>query len=992
MLKTKTLRKFINEYLDEIGNEFSPKLLFELYTETGKVRQSNFMGTIQGLFKKTTAAIPSTIGINEANLNYSLDLIVPTPKGTNEQVLMVTEILDKLSAKINGSFYELDNGRAKIVSNGGISQGFVQNGSGVGEYLTLSVSFEVLWTPNVELNTDSIKENEVKIKLIKRTPYYNRTIDFNEKDEVVFEFNSSIIGWYHDEVNAKLKIKLPSVFNAQYNYIEVKEFNNNITRWFIIKKEFDEPNIWTHTLKRDLIREYWKEISTADCMIERGYLESSNPLYYKSENINGNLTLGKRSKLLDSNLILAYVKTFNIQNNQGAAIPEGIWKVQAGIPGYSGATIVSEEIPQSIRFYDKLSDGRYNAYLKMQCYSGQIVLIGGVSYYTGFIDSNGNGKASTETSYAFTDNGKPCFTTLTGYNPTESAAQKVKNSVPGYVQYVNYKQGLGIQDIPLWIKNTGGFGTANIDNFPTNFECVINKGTADNPQYYKLVFTDKILDCEYSCHPSNEFISYTGQDWKTTSTSSSGSRFDDEVQGKFSYHEYKIEQFFLSNTKPDAEHACHTSFPATATQTTSGAYSYNIYAFKVYDNGIGINENYQPQSDSGQMIVSALMGTGLGVGLDSNGEENSIEIPSLAGQVIDIQMCPFNETSIINRIEEVIDIYAGSSSNIKVGEYYLLNSQDIEYFVNYDLLDWKKHGNEKSRVNLSQMRLVCPNNSSMSTLNPDIMSNGNSMQFRINGTLYPYKPVYKVTPIATKNLIYSSQDARDNMLVLGGDFSATQVSNGWSDYLIGNKNVEEAQQASIANQTMNQQLQFDYQSKSIATQGSMQMNSAMLGLIGGIAGLSLKDSLMGILGLIGGGMGIMNTQTNMKLQNEGLQVSQNVFNNNIALNQKLFNLQMGNIKAMPNTIHKITNGSYDNDYSVMIEEYYSTKTEYEQFDKTIQRTGMSIDCIGKITDYLNSDYFIYSQMFKCEGINSFYVFDEINKELQNGLKIIEIEN
>lgn len=835
-----------------------------------------------------------------------------------------------------------------------------------------------------------LNKQQLKIELIKRTPYQLRKIDINEADVIVKTLIGNITCWQHNDITSSLTIKLPSVFNAEYSYIRITEPSDKVTNWFVLGRLFHAPNVWTLTLKRDVIRENWDKIKNATCEIERGYVNSSNPLFYKSEGISGNLTLGKRSKLFDSNLILAYVKTFEMQNNNGSAIPEGIWPVRAGIPGYNNAPIINDDIPALIKIFDCPNKKDRTGYINMAVYRHKNVL----GEYYGEIDSEGNYKASSPiTGKVFADSGdNPCFTGINGV-PTESALNKVKNSVNGFVDFVNSKRNLNIEDIPNWMKKTNGFGDDNVNTYPSSFECVINKGTVDEPNYYKIIFSDTIKQENYNISyigsDMSDFVKASKQGWVIHSTDYVMNGADaTSLNGNFTYHEYTIQQVFLSNTKP-SDNSCYTNFPAICKQITSGAYSYNIFAFKVYDNGIGFKANYKAQGDSGQMIASALMGTGEGEARDSKETTNNTKIPSLSGQVVDIQMCPFNEDAIHNLIEEVYDIYAAPNSENKIGEYYLLNSQDVEIFVDYDLTQWKSKGNKKSRVNLSEFRLVCPNNSSVATLNPDIMANGETLRFKMNGTLYPFKPVYKVTPIATNSIIYANQEARDNMLVLGGDFSATQVSNGWSDYLIGNKNVEEVQQASIANQTLNQQLQYDFQQRTIRNQSNMSMTSSILGLLGGITGLTMGNPIMSLLGFLGSGLGVLNTQNNSQIQKEGLDISNSIFSNNIALNQKLFNLQMGNIKALPNTIHKITNGSFDNDYSVMVEEYYSTEEEYKQFDMMIKRTGMSLDCIGRLTDYLSPDYFVFAQMIECD-VNNFDDFNEINRELQNGLKILTI--
>lgn len=998
MLKTTTITAFLNEKLNLLGGKGSDKYTFNIFNESGSVKGPISSKTIQGRVNRLSATISPQTGFREDTAAFNLDLLVSCMQGVNVHIIAVTGILDALIEEINGTYIDIDGGRAKIIIDGGVVQSNIAQNGSMGDSVKLSVNINVQWTPDISESTEELGKDQIEIKLMKRTPYGNRIIDLAEPSEEVLKLISTIIGWQHDYVTAVLKIKLPAAFIAEHNYIEITEYGGQRTRWFILQRDYIEPNIWVYNLRRDLIREHWNSISNATCEIERGYLNSSNPLYYKSEGISGNLTLGKRNKLLDSNIMLAYIKTFQLQNNNGSAIPEGHWTVQGGIPPYNDAPIITDEIPASIDIADSTVTGGINANLKIRVlwtYTGSTNIPGYATVnYPGYSVEHDGGAND----YNLTDDGNPCGTGPQGWM-TDSARMKLAGSRSGFLSYINEKQSLNIQEnIPDWMKATGGFGDNSTNVFPDNFECVINTGTAENPQFYKLTFKDaeETKTVSQAISSSNEsdinnFILKTHEAWGKKQHGSVAYA-QNVVEGSVIYHSYTITKDFLSNTLPDTEEACYTEFPATSKQITSGAYSYNIFAFKVNDDGMSMLDNISPypdtvQANSGQLIFSALMGTGKGTPDNPDGDE----IPSLAGQVIDMQMCPFDEYSVKNIIDEAFPIYKGNATDpeenkVKVGEYYILNSQDVEHWVDYDLSDWISKGNSKSRNDLSQMRLVCPNNSSMVTLNPDIFRTTNIITFKMNGTLYPYKPIYKVTPRANNLLVYQNQDARDNMLVLGGDFSATQVSNGWSDYLIGNKNVEEAQQASIANQTLNQHLQYEFQKKSIEKQGNISMLSSILGLAGGVMGFSMGSPIMGALGILGGVGGVMGTSTSLQLQREGLQISQNVFNNNIALNQKLFSLQMGNIKALPNTIHKITSGSFDNDYSVIIEEYYSTPIEYEQYDKAIRKTGMSVGCMGRIGDYINPDYFVFAQIIESD-INDFHQLDEINRELQNGLKI-----
>ena len=308
MVQTKTLTKWIREKLNAISSNFDPKYTFSVSTEVKNISGSMSATKVEGRLHKSTSSNITSAGFNSSMAEYSLDLFVACPKGTNGYLLEVSKIIDDFVAAENGKYNDMDNGRVLLVFDDSIAQNYLEKYNGCDDFVVLTLRFSAQWTPNVIEDTEEIKEGQIEIKLINRTPYHNRKIDMNEEDKVVLKLNTTVVGWTHDEVSAVLKVKLPATFVAEYTYAQITEFNGRVTRWFVLGRQYDEPQVWTLTLKRDVIRENWNELQDSTFLVERGYVSDDNPLFYKNEGFTGNSLFYKRTKLCDSNLILAYIK------------------------------------------------------------------------------------------------------------------------------------------------------------------------------------------------------------------------------------------------------------------------------------------------------------------------------------------------------------------------------------------------------------------------------------------------------------------------------------------------------------------------------------------------------------------------------------------------------------------------------------------------------------------------------------------------------------
>lgn len=127
-------------------------------------------------------------------------------------------------------------------------------------------------TYNNYFNRKSKIENNIADYPSGYTP--TKSQDFNPND-----------GRYTTHVIGTSNIK-----NFVYDYLLVcNETNTQIeSRWFIVDKERIRGGQWKLTLKRDVLADKRESFKNAQAIIERGHVDSDNPLIFNKENFNFN--------------------------------------------------------------------------------------------------------------------------------------------------------------------------------------------------------------------------------------------------------------------------------------------------------------------------------------------------------------------------------------------------------------------------------------------------------------------------------------------------------------------------------------------------------------------------------------------------------------------------------------------------------------------------------------------------------------------------------
>ena len=273
------------------------------------------------------------------------------------------------------------------------------------------------------------------------------------------------------------------------------------------------------------------------------------------------------------------------------------------------------------------------------------------------------------------------------------------------------------------------------------------------------------------------------------------------------------------------------------------------------------------------------------------------------------------------------------------------------------------------------VRLCSPNYNGLFEFN--LAKNGMAVDnFNVDLTMKPFNPYIHVNP-NFKNLY--GQDFNDiRGLICGGDFSLGLINDAWVSYEIQNKNY---------------QALFDRQIQNLDRNNSIAQNEAIItGALGTIRG-GIEGAITG--GLVGGGYGaaagaVIGTGTSgagAAMDYMHLQQRQKE-ERNYAIDR--FNLQLGNVKALPNSITKTSALTNNNKLFPFVEIYECTPEEKEAYYNKLKYDGMTIGKIGYIGPFMgtNEKQYFKGRLIRCESIlENNHVFEAINDELEKGVYI-----
>lgn len=273
------------------------------------------------------------------------------------------------------------------------------------------------------------------------------------------------------------------------------------------------------------------------------------------------------------------------------------------------------------------------------------------------------------------------------------------------------------------------------------------------------------------------------------------------------------------------------------------------------------------------------------------------------------------------------------------------------------------------------IRLCSPNYNGVFEFN--LAKNGGSIKtINVDMTLRPFNPYIHANP--NFNFLYGKDynDARG--LICGGDFSLGIINDAWNVYEIQNRNYQAIFDRQIQNLDINNAIARQEAGWGIAA-------GVISGASAGAAGGAIVGGGWGALagGIIGAGAsgvgGALDWSNLMKRQQE---------TRNYAIDN--FNLTLGNVRALPNSITKTNPVTYNNKLFIFYEIYECTEEEKQAYYMKLKYNGMTIGVIGTMSKYEsvnNENYFRGKLIRLMNTAEDYHYLTVINEELEKGVFI-----
>lgn len=772
--------------------------------------------------------------------------------------------------------------------------------------------------------------------------YFNRQI--KPPKELVAAYPQNLVSYYDRDIinfNPADGVITSHVLGRQSNpydgsgdYFLYSQDGVNVTsRWFIIESLRNAYGQYKLTLKKDVIADNYQDVLTADIFVEKATVDDDNPLIYNQEPITTNQIKTSETPLMDESK-MAWIVGFVNRDAEARTL-----------------SINSTVVPD-IKV-NSLDDWDYYKYIGSGVASGQTPDIR--AYVTrntppdvaaiperwGFYSTKMSVKVedALTASYIYENYQSYMKTYLNGYRT--AVRGKVTN------QYKNYFTNLPIQN------ETDFYGIQSQQGK------IIQVGTNT---FYKVTLdrTEK-----YS------------QEVTVTEDKSGGDLYSymenifDNAPGRKSGTGSPIYKMSLSLTlikpvlTPVVEGEYTIEYPAKTSHLINKDAPFDIFCIPYSDN---------MSIQVGSSIISA-------------NKQFAMSIASEIGRTLvddcyDIQLLPYCPMTGYTVTEKLFDINSTDSKRytaVKKGTetvYWIFWSTSNSGTFNIELP--LSTSNKKISNQCDMYRLVSPNYSGQFEFN--LAKNGGSVDsFNVDYTYLPVSSYIHVNPDFKELYGKDYNDARG--LICQGDFSVMYLKSAWLSYQQQNKNYEQVFSREISNMDVNRKYQRIGETISAWT-GAIGAGGGIGGLIGGVAGA--------IGGTIAGGASLAAGYADRA-------ISDKLYQESVSFKKDMHEMQLENIKALPNSIAKTTAYTENNKIFPILEYYTCTDEEKDLVAKAIANMGMTVNAVGKLQDYIDNSWsygstedrgFFKGSLIKLENLpEDYHMLQTIAEELSLGIYI-----
>lgn len=328
--------------------------------------------------------------------------------------------------------------------------------------------------------------------------------------------------------------------------------------------------------------------------------------------------------------------------------------------------------------------------------------------------------------------------------------------------------------------------------------------------------------------------------------------------------------------------------------------------------------------------------------------------------------------SLIKKTSDSGSDYSGVIWYCKTSNF----SRTIRSSLQQDVSLTMKQKNMKIESQTDFYRLCSPNYNGVFEFN--LAKNGGSVNYwNIDCTYKPFNPFIRVSPEFKFLYGQNYQDGRG--LICGGDFSLPIVKDRWIEYEMNNKNF-----ASIFSREI-QNLEFTQEQERLR-----EKILAVAGTVGGTTGGAVAGGKAGGAygavagGLMGAGAGVVGGALDIAL-GEARRGETRQY----AIDR--FNLGLGNIKALPQSLTRTSTLNVINKIHPFVERYTCTDEEVKALENKITYDGMTVGKIATLNGFTST--YGGRNYFKGQLIKTFetgydaHFFEVLNEEFMKGVYI-----
>lgn len=351
---------------------------------------------------------------------------------------------------------------------------------------------------------------------------------------------------------------------------------------------------------------------------------------------------------------------------------------------------------------------------------------------------------------------------------------------------------------------------------------------------------------------------------------------------------------------------------------------------------------------------------------------------TLAGDCYDIQLLPYTSMTGYTVTGKLFDINSTDTKRytpIKKGTetvYWMFWSTSNE--KSFTIQHTIPVLNKKVQNQCEMYRLCSPNYNGQYEFS--VAKNDGVDYFNVDITYLPVSSYIHVAP-NLKGLYGEYSDNGPIGLICKGEFSITSVTDQYIQFMQNNKNYENIFRAEIATNDKSHEIQV-HQERIANWLGAAATGVQTGAFVGGVVGVGMGIGAGLLTGIAG--------ESDINYGNE-------LYELNKKYKQDVHNYQLDNIKAMPNSLSKVTAYTKNNQLFPVLERYDATDKEKEAVAQNVIDYSMNVGVIGKPQDYIDNEWsyngntsrgYFKAQLIKID-LNTYHESDAISTELARGV-------